>query len=201
MKKKKILLAIILSIFAFSFYSNFNRVSAAEFECGQTFSLPMFKEEDCKCSNYEFIRTVGSGLSMSHLYCCGWYYGDQCNATEVPPATPTPTPRVSIPVVDEGTLDQFNPLKQHSTKADQLSTPGGIISEVLRFAFPIAGIILFVMLILAGLKILTGATNSKNIDEGKQMVTTAVIGFIILFAAYWIAQLLEIIFGIKILGN
>jgi hypothetical protein len=32
------------------------------------------------------------------------------------------------------------------------------------------------------------------------MISTAVIGFIILFAAYWIAQLIEIIFGIRILG-
>lgn len=199
MKKKKILLASVLSIFIFSFYSNFNHIKANDFQCGEQFSLPMFKVDDCKCSNYDFIRTVGSGLTMSHLYCCGWYYGNNCHASLSPTSPPTPTPY--IPDVNNETLDQFNPLKQYSTKADQLSTPGGIISEILRFAFPIAGIILFVMLILAGLKMLTGATNSKNIDEGKQMIVTAILGFIILFAAYWIAQLLEIIFGIKILGN
>jgi hypothetical protein len=197
MKKKKILLAVVLSIFVFSFYSNFNHVGAAEFECGE----PMTQYSDtCNCAHQEVCR--GTWINY---HCCGWCNSQTgfCDATPPPTPTsaPTPTPRVSIPVVDEGTLDQFNPLKQHSTKADQLSTPGGIISEVLRFAFPIAGIILFVMLILAGLKMLTGATNSKNIDEGKNMITTAILGFIILFAAYWIAQLLEIIFGIKILGN
>jgi hypothetical protein len=48
---------------------------------------------------------------------------------------------------------------------------------------------------------LTGATNSSSLEEGKKMISTAIVGFIILFAAYWIAQLLEIIFGVNILGN
>ena len=81
-----------------------------------------------------------------------------------------------------------------------MSTPGGIISEILAYSFPIARVILFVMLIMAGFKMLTGASNSSSMEEGKKMISTAVIGFIILFAAYWIAQLIEIIFGIRILG-
>jgi uncharacterized membrane protein (Fun14 family) len=56
------------------------------------------------------------------------------------------------------------------------------------------------MLIMAGFKMLTGASNSSNMEEGKKMISTAIVGFIILFAAYWIAQLIEIIFGISILG-
>jgi hypothetical protein len=60
--------------------------------------------------------------------------------------------------------------------------------------------ILFVMLIFAGIKMLTGATNSKNMDEGKQIIGTTIAGFIILFASYWIIQLIERIFGIRILG-
>lgn len=47
---------------------------------------------------------------------------------------------------------------------------------------------------------LAGANNSKSLEEGKQRITAAIIGFILLFAAYWIAQLLEIIFGIRILS-
>lgn len=173
---------------------------AAPFQCGETFTLPMFSESDCNCAHYDYMSTIvvpPPGIS-THIYCCGWYYNDECNATP-PAATPTPTPMV--PPVDEDTLDSFNPLKLFSTRANQLSTPGGIVSEILKFAFPLAGIILFVMLVMAGFKMLTGATNSKNIEEGKNMITTAILGFIILFAAYWIAQLIEIIFGINILNN
>jgi hypothetical protein len=200
MKKKKILLVTALNIVVLSFFLNIKQVNAAEIDCGTYMyraTTGQF-DSDCICANHEFAKIEVGIVGGVEKWCCGWYYNDNCHAS---PATPTPTPTPHIPEVNKDMLDQFNPLKQYSSKANQLSTPGGVITEILRFAFPIAGIILFVMLILAGLKMLTGATNSKSIDEGKQMITTAVIGFIILFAAYWIAQLLEIIFGIKILGN
>lgn len=212
---KERVMGTIITFLGFLFlFPNFSQARANV--CGQTyvkkFQLVWFQwkivqpEPTCSCSSYELIKKrarmswVDGKRFREDDYCCGYYYENVCYATM--PIIPRPTgPGLQIPEVDSVTLDQLNPLKQYSTKADKLSTPGGIISEILRFAFPIAGIILFVMLILAGLKMLTGATNSKNIDEGKQMITTAVLGFIILFAAYWIAQLLEIIFGIKILGN
>lgn len=97
-------------------------------------------------------------------------------------------------------LDQFNPLKQHSSKADALSTPGGIVSRFLgQFAFPIAGLILFVMLVWGGFEMLSGAATQKSIDAGKQRITAALIGFLILFAVYWIAQIVEVMFGVQIL--
>lgn len=132
-------------------------------------------------------------------WCCGWVSNNVCNA--VGPPTPTATPRVDIPAMSKELLDSLNPLKLYSSKADQLSTPGGIITEILKFAFPLAGIILFIMLTMAGFKMLAGASNSKNMEEGKQMISTAIAGFIILFASYWIIQIIEIVFGINILGN
>lgn len=85
-------------------------------------------------------------------------------------------------------------------KPAYFNTPGGILSRVLDFAFPLAGIILFVMIIWGGFEILSGATTPKAKDAGKQRVTNAVIGFILLFSAYWIAQLVEVIFGIQFLS-
>ena len=43
------------------------------------------------------------------------------------------------------------------------------------------------------------AAGKKSIDAGKQRATAAVVGFMLLFASYWIAQIIEIVFGIKIL--
>jgi uncharacterized membrane protein len=80
------------------------------------------------------------------------------------------------------------------------TSPAGIISRVLLFAFPIAGLILFVMLVWAGFQILAGASQgSKSIEAGKQRATTAIVGFILLFVAYWIMQIIEIVFSIQIL--
>jgi len=97
-------------------------------------------------------------------------------------------------------LDSFDPLQvAGSPHAATLSTPGGIISRLLQFIFPIAGLALFIMIVVGGLQILAGASNSKSMQEGQKRVTMAVVGFLILFASYWIAQILEVVFGVTIL--
>lgn len=88
---------------------------------------------------------------------------------------------------------------QASPYANQLRTPGGIVSRILVFAFPLAGLILFLMLVWAGFEILIGAPTKKSIDAGKQRATAAIIGFLLLFSAYWIFQIIEQVFGVKIL--
>jgi hypothetical protein len=115
----------------------------------------------------------------------------KCSSTDV---------AISDTEVTGETLSSLNPLAIGGSSLD-LSTPGKIISRALgSFVFPIAGIILFVVLVLGGFQMLTGAASSKGMEEGKQKITSAILGFIILFAAYWIAQLLELIFGISILS-
>ncbi|MBT4124133.1 MAG: hypothetical protein HN981_02550 [Candidatus Pacebacteria bacterium] len=97
-------------------------------------------------------------------------------------------------------LDNFDPLlTENSPHAAELSTPGGIISRALTFAFPLAGLVLFVMIVAGGLQILGGAANSKSLQEGQKRVTMAIVGFLVLFSSYWITQILEAIFGISIL--
>lgn len=127
-----------------------------------------------------------------------------------PSPTPTPTPRVFSPyeVPSNKFFNMLNPL-QHaggenifeekaSAYADTLSTPGGIVSRLLSFAFPLAGLILFVMLVWGGFEILIQAPSKKAIDAGRQRVTAALIGFMLLFASYWIWQIVEVIFGVVI---
>lgn len=98
-------------------------------------------------------------------------------------------------------FDQFNPLViADSDKKVILSTPGGIISEVLRYIFPLAGMILFVMIVWGGFEMMTSSVSGKK-DAGRQRVTTAIIGFLLLFATYWIGQLMQVVFGVRFLGN
>lgn len=102
--------------------------------------------------------------------------------------------------VTKATLDALNPIKQFSEHPDKLSTPGGIISFFLAdFAFYLAGLILFVMLVWGGFEMMMGAADKKSLDAGKQRVTAALIGFLILFAVFWLARILELMFGIEIL--
>ncbi len=86
-----------------------------------------------------------------------------------------------------------------SGPAKELTTPRGIISRLLPYLFTIGGLILFVMLVWGGFEMLTGAATPKSQESGKQRMTMAILGFILLFVSYWLAQLVEIIFGIAIL--
>jgi len=116
-------------------------------------------------------------------------------------------PTITSPTeeLNAATLNSFNPLLSNQDPesaaglAQTLSTPAGIINRALVFAFPLAGMILFVMLLYAGFQIVAGAANKKALDEGKQRATSALIGFLLLFSAFWIVQLLEVIFNISIL--
>src|SRR5579871_2045872 len=97
-------------------------------------------------------------------------------------------------------IDQFNPLtlgSQNANNAQQFSNPGLIISQVLKFAFPIAGMILFVMILWGGFEMVAGAT-SKGKDAGRQRITAAVIGFFLLFISFWMAKIVGLVFGIDI---
>lgn len=82
------------------------------------------------------------------------------------------------------------------TKADL--TIGYIISAILPYIFVIAGLILFIFLIVGGFELLTSAGNPESIKKGQEKITSALVGFIIIFLAYWLTQALEIIFGIQI---
>lgn len=114
-----------------------------------------------------------------------------------PPATPTTFTRV-----DKAVLDSFNPLLiENSPVAAELANPGTLISRLLSFIFPLAGMAMFVLLIVAGFEIMGAAASKKSIDTGKQRAVAAIIGFILLFASYWLVQVLELVFNLNILGN
>ena len=96
-------------------------------------------------------------------------------------------------------FDKLNPLiiGSNQANASRFATPADFINEALKYAFPIAGIILFVMILWGGFEMLAGATQSKSKDAGRQRVTAAIVGFFILFLAYWIAKIIGIVFGIQ----
>jgi hypothetical protein len=97
-------------------------------------------------------------------------------------------------------FDQFNPLIiSGSQRADTFRTPGGIISVFLmNYAFPFAGLVLFAMILWGGFEMMTSSVSGKK-DAGRERVTTAVIGFILLFCSYWIAQIVQVLLGVNFL--
>ena len=77
---------------------------------------------------------------------------------------------------------------------------GGIISTLLQNIYVLAGIILFILLIVGGLGFIIGAgeENPEKAKKGKQAITAALIGFAVIFCSYWIIRIIEILTGIRI---
>jgi amino acid transporter len=102
--------------------------------------------------------------------------------------------------VTNDVLDRLDPLVlENSPVREQFKTPGGILSRLINnYGIPAAGMILFVMIVWGGFEMMTSSVGSKK-NAGRERIQAAIIGFILLFSAYWIGQLIQAIFGVKFL--
>lgn len=88
-------------------------------------------------------------------------------------------------------------LGENQTVGDVYSSPAFLVNLIVRNLFVIGGIILLVMIVYAGFLFISKGT--KGQEEAKNIVTSALAGFLLMFAAFWILQLIRIITGADIL--
>lgn len=82
----------------------------------------------------------------------------------------------------------------------KLTSIGDIISVLLPYILVLAGLTLFILLIIGGFGLLTSGGSPDKMKTAQGKITSAVIGFVIIFISYWLMRILEIVFGISILG-
>lgn len=111
-------------------------------------------------------------------------------STAPPPPTQAP---VIVPIPPTGLRAKIS--NQAIKLNPNVSTIGGIIGTFLNYAFVIAGLILFIMIIWGGFEMLSGAGDPKAQEAAKKRITASALGFILLFASYWIMQILGIVTG------
>jgi len=75
---------------------------------------------------------------------------------------------------------------------------GSLISTILSFLLPLAGIILLFVLISGGYDFMMSQGNPEKIKAGQAKITTGIIGFILLAVSYLMVRVISSIFG---LGN
>lgn len=78
---------------------------------------------------------------------------------------------------------------------------GQLISVILPNVYVIAGVILFLIFVFWGIRYLTSGGNPEETAKANKAITTALIGFVIVFASYWLIQIVQIITGLNILGG
>lgn len=75
--------------------------------------------------------------------------------------------------------------------------PATLVNTIVQNIFVVAGALMFVFIIYAGLKFLISPESAAK-EDSKQIVEAVAVGFLVMFSAYWIIQIVEVIFG---LGN
>ncbi len=78
---------------------------------------------------------------------------------------------------------------------------GTLVNVITKNVFVLAGVLLFVLLIFGGLQFIisAGGGDEQGVGKGKNAITAALIGFILIFTAYWIVQIIGYIaFGTKL---
>jgi len=80
-------------------------------------------------------------------------------------------------------------------------TIGSIVSEFIKYLFPLAGILLLLYFLYGGFGLMISGGEPKAVQSAKSKITNALVGFLIIFAAYWIVQILGTILGIEAITN
>lgn len=86
----------------------------------------------------------------------------------------------------------------HGPLSSKFTNIASVVNNAVPVLFAISGIALFIYLVWGGFDYLTSLGEPKKAESGKNRITAAVVGFILLFSAFWILQLVDFVFGFKI---
>jgi len=82
---------------------------------------------------------------------------------------------------------------------------GGTISDIINvivsIVFPVAGFALLIYLIVGGYRYLLSGGDPKSVQAAKGIITQALVGFLIIFFAFWIVIITAEILGLEPILN
>lgn len=91
----------------------------------------------------------------------------------------------------------FDELQKATGLKPELKDFGSIISALLPYLFTGAGLLLLLYLIYGGLSLMLSRGDPKAVQSAKAKITSAAIGFVIVFASYWIVQIVASILRLQ----
>lgn len=91
-----------------------------------------------------------------------------------------------------------NTLFGGTSKFQSLSSVGELVSLFLNTAFILSGLILLFFFLMGGIGMISSAGQSdpQKAEQAKKTISSAVIGFVVVFVSYWIVKLISSLLGI-----
>ena len=94
-------------------------------------------------------------------------------------------------------LSEYLTLSDGQRVSEVFNTPASMVNLLVQVIFVGVGLILFAMIVISGLSMVAGGT-SESKDKAKTTMTSALIGFLVIFSAYWIMQIIQVFTGADI---
>jgi TRAP-type C4-dicarboxylate transport system permease small subunit len=76
-----------------------------------------------------------------------------------------------------------------------------IVAGLINVVLIVAAIVFFFILVIGGIRWITSGGDKANTEAARNQITAALVGLVIVFAAWAIIQLLQTFFGINIIGG
>ncbi|HKY74401.1 MAG TPA: hypothetical protein VJ246_03770 [Patescibacteria group bacterium] len=96
---------------------------------------------------------------------------------------------------------KLNPIT-NTRVSDVFATPADFFNKlIIPNMYLFAGLIFFALLVGGGIMVVTSGGDPKGTEKGMQTVKTAVAGFLVIFLAYWVIQIIERATGQPILSG
>jgi hypothetical protein len=77
----------------------------------------------------------------------------------------------------------------------------GMVSGAISLVLIVVALIFFFILIIGGIKWITSGGDEKKVAAARSEITNALIGLVIVFAAWAIMKLIGTVFGITLIGG
>lgn len=75
---------------------------------------------------------------------------------------------------------------------------GGIISGLIKLSLIVAALVFFFILVIGGIRWIVSGGDKAATEAARNQITAALVGLVIVFSAWAIIQLIDTLFGIKI---
>ncbi len=74
-----------------------------------------------------------------------------------------------------------------------------MFQRIVGLALGFAGIVLFILLIIGGFRFITSGGDPKSVEGARKILTSAILGLIIILASYLILVLINVFTGVNVL--
>lgn len=79
-------------------------------------------------------------------------------------------------------------------------TFGELVGGLIRISLVVAAIVFFFVLVIGGIRWILSGGDKQATEGARGQITAALVGLVIVFAAWAIVQLIETLFGVQILN-